>query len=178
MPYSVNIRSDDASSANIRLLWDRCALLEPAASMRSLQYPPHITFAIYDDISREVLVNAFDTAVEGVPPLTVRFDSLGYFDAPHAIVLWAKPALPPEFADFHRRIHSFIDVESCRQNYRPGVWIPHCTLATAVDHCRREEAIALVSQKIEAFEVKFDVADCAYFKPVEVIHEKALSKIA
>ena len=174
MPYSVNIRSDDSSSSNIRLLWDRCALLEPAPSMRSLGYPPHLTLAIYDDISRELLVNAFDTAVQDLPSLTVRFDTLGHFDAPHAIILWAKPALPPELADFHRRIHTLIDVESCRQNYRPENWIPHCTLATAVDHNQREEAIALVSQKIEDFEVTFDVADCAYFKPVEVIHEKLL----
>lgn len=142
--------------------------------MRSLQYPPHLTLAVYDDISADALFKAFDAAVVDLPALTIRFEKLGYFDAPHAVILWAEPLLPPEIADFHQRIHNTLGAKSCRPNYRPGTWIPHCSLATAIDRSRREEAIDLAGTSIEAFEVTFDVADCAFFHPVEVLHEKFL----
>ena len=178
MPYAVNIRSEHASAASIRSLWDRCASLEQAPSMQSLQYPPHLTLAVYDDIAPDALIDAFDAALGDLPPLTIRFERLGYFDAPHAVILWAEPLLPGELLDFHQRIHQALGAESCRPNYRPGTWMPHCSLAISIDRSRREEAIALAGTSIEAFEVTFDVADCAFFHPVEVLHEKYLRAVA
>lgn len=55
MPYAINIRSDNKSSDSIRRLWNECATLEESPSMEAMQYPPHLTLAIYDEIKREDL---------------------------------------------------------------------------------------------------------------------------
>ena len=171
MPYAINYRSDNNSSDNIRRLWTECATLEESPSMEAMQYPPHLTFAIYDEIQREDLFAGFAAAVECLGSLTVRFVSLGYFRAPHGIVLWAAPELPQTVLDAHAKIHSTVDPDLCRSNYRPGDWVPHCSLATAINNDREDEAIAIAERAIEPFEVTFDAADCASFMPVQVLKE-------
>ena len=175
MPYSINIRSDSVSSAPIRTLWKECALLEDQPSMESLNYPPHLGLAVYDDIDETVLFDAFDAAFANMSKVIVRFEKLGYFEAPDRIILWADPVLPSVISGLHGRIHKLINADLCRPNYRPGAWVPHCSLAIAIDRSRRDAAITLSRQSIAPIEVEFDVADCASFLPVEVVREKALS---
>lgn len=171
MPYAINYRSDDASSHRIRQLWKECGSLEDSPSMEAMQYPPHLTLAIYDDIQQEDLFDGFDAAVQCLSSLSIRFESLGFFEAPYGIVLWAAPILPKPVLDAHAIIHSTIDAGLCRDNYRPGVWVPHCSLATAISFDRKSEALAIVEQSIEPFDVTFDAADCASFMPVQVLKE-------
>jgi hypothetical protein len=87
MPYAINIRSDNDSSEPIRALWKICGALEDRSSMEALQYPPHITFAVYDDIDLGQLFDVFDWTFRGLSSVTVRFAKLGYFEAPRAIIL-------------------------------------------------------------------------------------------
>jgi hypothetical protein len=110
--------------------------------------------------------------------MTVRFERLDYFEAPHAIILWAAPVLPKKVYSVYDHIHSKIDTNLCRPHYRPGAWVPHCSLALSVDLAKKEEAIAMARQSIEPIEVIFDAADCVSFLPVEVLHEKALRSAA
>lgn len=174
MAYAISVRSDNGSSRAIRSLWKTCSVLEVLPSMEALKYAPHITFAIYDDIGLPKLFDVVDSAFENLDRITVRFDRLGYFEAPNAIILWAAPVLPAIAYSVYAHIHSKVDINLCRPNYRPGSWVPHCSLALSIDLARKEDAIALVHQSIEPVEVIFDVADCVSFLPVEVLHEKPL----
>ena len=175
MPFSINIRSDNDSSDPIRSLWEECAILEELPSMEALAYPPHISLAVYDEIDESILFNAFDAIFSRLPTITVRFEELGHFEAPDRIILWANPILPTEIEEIHDHIHQAIDINLCRPNYRPGIWVPHCSLATGINKSRRGEALELMKRSMSPFLVEFDVADCASFYPVEVVREKALS---
>ena len=154
--------------------WDRCAHLETTPSMAALAYPAHITFAVYDALGEAELVAGWRAAADGLKPTTVEFASLGYFVAPHAVIVWARPDLPATLQAAHARVHETIDVTLCRHNYRPGAWVPHCSLATTIDLARKDEAIELADQPIEPFAVLFDVVDCASFAPVKVLRETRL----
>jgi 2'-5' RNA ligase len=142
--------------------------------MERLGYPPHLTLAVYDEISLARLESAFERATTGLTQIVARFEKLGVFMAPHAIILLAAPILPIEARNFHDRIHSAIEPDACRPNYRPGVWVPHCSIATAIDHSRKQEVIDLVKRPLEPFDVVFNVADCASFMPIKVVCEKEL----
>ena len=174
MAYAINIRSDNDSSDSIRSLWKTCGALETSPSMEAMQYPPHFTLAIYDDIRLPDLFAGFESALDSLSRMTIRFESLGYFEAPDAIILWAAPILPKQLLATHARIHSMIDTSICRKNYRPGVWVPHCSLATSIGLNRKDEALTIAEQSIEPVEVTFDVADCASFMPVKVLREAPL----
>ncbi len=178
MAYAINIRSDNNSSQPIRALWKECSRFESSPSMEALEYPPHITFAIYDDAHPSDLFKAFDSAFRHPQTVEIRFESLGYFEAPHAIILWAAPKRSKRITSIHHHIHTQMDVNLCRLNYRPGSWVPHCSLATAIDLSKKDEAIAFAKRPIDPIELIFDAADCVSFLPVEVLREKALSSDA
>ena len=174
MAFAINIRSDNETAGEIRRLWARCGRLEASPSIPAMDYPPHITLAIYNKITPNDLFSAFAAAREHLEPSTIRFDSLGYFEAPHAIILWARPTLPPSWQAAHEAIHASIGAHRCRRNYQPEFWTPHASLATAIDLDRKADALAIVEQSIEPFDVAFDVADCASFMPVRVLKEARL----
>jgi 2'-5' RNA ligase len=174
MAYAISIRSENETSRPIRELWRTCSALEDSPSMEALMYAPHITFAVYDEIDPRRLFEIVDSVFRDFESVTIRFDKLGYFEAPHALILWAAPALPSRVHGAYERIHSKIDAELCRPNYRPGKWTPHCSLALSVDLSRKKQALALAARTIAPFEVSFDTADCVSFLPVKVLHERAL----
>ena len=64
MALAINIRADNASAAEIERLWDQVAAFEDGASMRTLGYRPHLTFAIYDstDIDERAVCDVMQRA--------------------------------------------------------------------------------------------------------------------
>lgn len=174
MAYAVSIRSDNDTCEPIRLIWETCGALEASPSMEALNYAPHITLTIYDDMEVSRLLSVFDFAVCRLDRTRIRFESLSYFEDADRIVLWAVPTLPDTIRAVQTLIHSRIDPNLCRPHYRPDSWVPHCSLATTIALSRRAEAIALANRPIEPFEVDFDVADCISFPPVRVLDERDL----
>ncbi len=69
MAFAINIRSDNESANSIRSLWDMCGALERVPSMQSMQYPPHITFAVYDEIEQNDLFAGFDVVMQNLKKL-------------------------------------------------------------------------------------------------------------
>ncbi len=80
MAFAINLRSDDASAARLRALWKEAARFEDKPSMESLNYPPHITFAIYEEIKLEQLRNVARLAFEEQSRITLSFARIRYFD--------------------------------------------------------------------------------------------------
>ena len=142
--------------------------------MASLNYPPHMTLSIYDDIDPDTLCSVLESAAAGLPLISARFERLDAFVTPSAVVIWAAPILGPEVFSLHERIHSLIEPGICRPNYRPGSWVPHCSLAAAIELSRKDEALDAANRPIEPFEVVFDYADCVSFLPVQVLRERKL----
>jgi 2'-5' RNA ligase len=175
MAYAINIRSDHGTAKRLESLWDMCCKLERVPSMQALGYPPHITLAVYDEVPISNLREGFQSALAALETVTIRFESLGYFQTPHAFVLWAAPNHSQQLMDAHAAIHSKIDISLCRANYRPGIWKPHSTLATAVPLGYSQKVAQVMEQPFHPIEVVFDVLDYAKYPPVNVLEETVLS---
>lgn len=173
MPYAVNVRADNDSAEPIRSLWTKAEEFETSPSMRGLGYSPHITLAVYEELP-DGFPHVLDFVFGRTQRLQIRFERLGHFLAPRGLVLWLGPGDSDCLRSLHESVHAEISPELCRPNYRPGRWVPHCSIATAIDHESRDDALRFVSNDIEAFEVVFDVADCVFFSPVEIITEMTL----
>ncbi len=173
MPFAIGIKAANDTARHIRDLWDRLAGFEDVPSMRALNYPPHITFAVYDRIDGDRLGNSLRHVFAGQPALRLAFERLGVFDGA-SLVVWAAPVRTPALHRHHQAVHRQIDPALCWPHTRPGAWVPHCTLATRIRDDKRAKALAFVDQPIEPFEVVFDTADCVAFAPVRVLGSCAL----
>lgn len=167
MGFAISLRSDHPSARAVRSLWNRVERFEARPSMASLGYPPHITFAIYDDaaIGEPEVRSALKQAGRklGVVPLT--FDAIRFFET-SPMVLWAAPQPSPALQAIHHAIHSSIDPLRCRPYYRPGAWTPHCTLGTSVRDDRREEARSFARGFQDSLTVYFDSLELMSFSPL------------
>lgn len=175
MALAINIRSDDSSAERIEALWDEVAAFESQPSMRSLNYRPHFTFAIYDtlEITANTAWEAMLRAVRGEEQLLVEFGRICWFAGP-PLVLWAEPKKDETLARWHASISAAIDPILCRLHYRPGNWRPHCTLGTQIADAKRDDAIAFAQSFNGNISVLFDVVDCVAFPPVRVVAEQGL----
>ena len=175
MGHAIAIKIENGSAESIKSLWNICGSLENAPSMRALNYPPHITMAIYEEISESDLFSTFDSVASELDQISIVFTNLKTFETENTIALWAEPMNSEELIWLHQKIHSMLDPNLCEQYYRPENWIPHCTLATEIDISRKNDVATLINNSIEPIRVVFDVIDCVSFFPIEVVREKKLS---
>jgi len=175
MGFSLNIKASNSSARALTELWDVVGAFEETPSMRALGYVPHFTFAIYDsdEVSDDLRLAAIEQAAarEAGPHLT--FDRIRTFAGP-PLVLWADPRSQDQLMRMHAAIHRIIDPKLCRPHYRPGSWVPHCTLAMNIRADRHTEALAFAQDFRGGVEAIFDVIDCVTFPPLRVTAEKRL----
>jgi 2'-5' RNA ligase len=175
MPFALSVKSVNATADAIVSLWDQVSAFEDFPSMRALNYPPHITFAIYDSpaASEQLAIAAMRRIARERPAIELSFDRIRTFDGP-PLILWAAPEPREALREIHDQIHSAIDPKFCRPHYRPGNWVPHCTLATRTLPDRNPDALALAGAFRGSLRVVFDVVDCVRLEPLNVVAESRL----
>jgi 2'-5' RNA ligase len=175
MPLALSLKSDDATAGAITSLWDQASTLEDAPSMRSLNYPPHITFAVYDFLppGEQLAIATLQRVAKGRSAIELAFDRISTFEGP-PLILWADPEPKDVLREIHEQIHSAIDPGLCRPYYRPGSWAPHCTLAMRTLPDRNRDALAFAGRFRGGIRVVFDAVDCVRLEPLNVVAELRL----
>ncbi|MBB2754980.1 UNVERIFIED_ORG: 2'-5' RNA ligase [Rhizobium aethiopicum] len=175
MPYGISLKCLNETASPVFKLWDEAAAFEETASMRALNYPPHLTLAVYDEFSSDRLAAALERVFRGHSAVTVSFSGASYFEN-EFIVLWARPIADNALFQLHAALQQEIDPAYCHEHYRPGNWVPHCTVAAKVPKAKSEIAINWANENRMQFAVSFDAADCVRFPPVEITSEIALTQ--
>ncbi len=120
---------DEETDAAIRGLWQ---LIEDAglpSFMPGLNYPPHVTLLVCENIDLQGMREGLARFIAENPPMPVRFSGLGFFgEKERVIYLAATPSRP--LLDLHYRFHELTAPFVTGQNayYQPGTWVPHVTL--------------------------------------------------
>lgn len=129
MALAVCLLFDSRSDLTIRRLWLR---LEDVGVPTLLSHThglhvPHLSYAVL----RGVDLPAVREALERLPdsgPITLHFDAIGMFRRSRT---WLVPAVTSDIARRQERVVEAVESTGAdlHQHYRPGVWVPHCTLA-------------------------------------------------
>ena len=173
MGGAISICANNSTREKIVSLWREAGRFENNPSMLALNYPPHFTFAIYDEIVQEELHQAARMAVAGLEPVRVTFKRINYFDV-SPLVLWASPEKTEQLEDIHHTIHTHLAASKCREHYLPDRWVPHCTLAVDIKDDKRRAALEFAWKDFDPFEVIFDSVECVSFPPVVVTERLTL----
>ena len=174
MIHAISLKSTNETAAEVFKLWDEVAVFEHTPSMRALNYPPHFTLAVYEECPSDPLDDVFDRAFGSQFEVSIDFSRISYFQN-EFLVLWARPVVNDALLRMHAALHREIDSGICHEHYRPGNWVPHCTLATKVPQAKSAEALSWAKQSRKQFSVTFDTADCVRFPPVDVLTEVRLA---
>lgn len=129
MALAVCLLFDDKADRALRALWTRLELLGVPTlhSHTHGHHAPHLSLAVL----REYHVEAVLAAVSALPeaaPTTLHFDAVGLFRRGRC---WLVPAVSSELAARQERVVRAVAGTGAdlHRHYRPGLWVPHCTVA-------------------------------------------------
>ena len=163
MPYAVELALDAAPAAAVRRVWREMDDAGIGYMARS-GVRPHVTFGIWDtlepDAGAELTAFAAETA-----PVRLTFASMGSFPG---VAVFLAPTVTAELLDlhagFHRRFGS-LGRGSC-EHYRPGRWVPHCTLAADLEPDQLGRALAIAGRVPLPLECRLVEVGIVQFRPV------------
>ncbi|HWB35307.1 MAG TPA: 2'-5' RNA ligase family protein [Rugosimonospora sp.] len=143
MVAALELYLDPVADRRLRRLWD--ALEEAGVpSLRDLthgRHRPHVSLVAAPELHGAGLVGALD-GLDVAPPLRLQLDHVGLF---RGRVLWLGPVPTAELLAHHAAVYARLAAAgaSAFDEYRPGAWVPHCTLSMRVPHARIPDALRL-----------------------------------
>lgn len=163
---------DETTEQCVREAW---AALEDhgiasAASTYTTDYRPHVTLAIVDTPDAARLTPRLRRLLDDAAGLRLTMTGLGFFltgRAPAYLVVSPTTELLTLHARVHRTIERTTGPARSWSYYRPGSWIPHCTLAMGVG-CQSSVAEALAGVSLPVSGTVSSAELVALPAPVEV----------
>ena len=140
VPYAVQLLLDARAAEKVRGVWNALRDAGVSSIMIDLCSRPHVTLAVYEDLEVEPFETQVKAFFAGETSIDVPLSGVGTFHGEEG-VLYCSPVVTPELLALHERFHKRFDhlAEGAWAYYRPGSWVPHCTLAMLVpDHLRGE----------------------------------------
>ncbi|MBV9088757.1 MAG: 2'-5' RNA ligase family protein [Mycobacteriaceae bacterium] len=144
MALAVCLLFDRRSERAVRALWDRLEGLG-VPSLRSHthgRHVPHVSYAVlrrWDDPG----VTGALAALGGGPAVRLHFDGVGLFRRGRT---WLLAGVSADLAARQQRVVDAVAAAGAdlHKHYRPGVWVPHCSLAPRVPLAQLPEVATAV----------------------------------
>ncbi|HEX2285214.1 MAG TPA: 2'-5' RNA ligase family protein [Mycobacterium sp.] len=129
MALAVCLLFDRRSERAVRALWDR---LEEhgVGSLRSHthgRHVPHVSYAVLRRWDDDAVAGAL-TGIDGGEPVELSFDGIGLFRRGRT---WLVAGVSADFVARQQRVVEAVTATGAElhKHYRPGIWLPHCSLA-------------------------------------------------
>jgi hypothetical protein len=129
MALAVCLLFDAHSEQVLRRLWQRLEAdgVPTLLSHTHGRHVPHLSYAVLRSFDTAKVADALDLLPdEG--PMTLHFDAIGMFRRSRT---WLVPSVTSDIARRQERVVEAVESTGAdlHRHYRPGVWVPHCTLA-------------------------------------------------
>lgn len=141
----------------VRGLWQRLEAqgVPTLLSHTHGRHVPHLSYAVLRSGDRDKVTDVLDLLPDEAP-MTFHFDAVGMFRRSRT---WLVPAVTADIARRQERVVEAIESTGAElhQHYRPGVWVPHCTLAPRTT-LQRLPAVAAAAFEVLPFVTTADRA--------------------
>ncbi|MBW6432851.1 2'-5' RNA ligase family protein [Actinoplanes hulinensis] len=131
MVAAIELYLDVDTTRRVRNLW-RALDAEGIPSLGSLhqKHRPHISLAAAHRIDPHAVAEAL-SGFEVARPLPLSIDFVGQFVGR---VLWLGVTMTEDLLSHHRAVHDRLSSAGVEiwDHYRPGRWVPHCTISLRV----------------------------------------------
>lgn len=134
--FAVELLFDAEAEAAVLQVWRDVRARTGSSVLFDLASRPHVTLAVYEERDGPRL----DRAVRAFPAPATPFllSSAGAFPGDEGIAFLA-PVVTDALLALHRRWHDASP--GSHDLYRPGQWVPHCTVGVLIDAAARSEAL-------------------------------------
>lgn len=171
MAFAITIYFDSSTEALLSQLWKKFDAAE-LPNIKERAFRPHITLCIYREINCadcECKINEIST---DFTLHEITLDHLGIFNNADS-VLFLAPTPTEKLLEMQKKVFQILDdfAEGPWDMYKPGKWVPHCTLANDLNKDQLIKAIELSHQielPIQAHIAQIGIVE---FDPIQPIFE-------
>ena len=174
MPYALELGLDDHAAAIVRRLWHDLED-EGIVHMARSGARPHVSVGIWDSLDRDAAEAELTRFAGEAAPVPITLASVGFFPQ---VAVFLAPTVTSELLALQAGLHArFSRVGAAPwEHYRPGGWVPHCTLATDVtpeQFTRALEVARRVALPIACRLVEIGIVE---FRPVKQLISRPLGR--
>jgi 2'-5' RNA ligase len=169
MPYAIELYLDNESGEKVQLIRDK--LKEKGINVDE-GARPHVSLAIYQDLNLQVFEKQLGEFAKQNKFFDIVLASIGIF-ATEASVVFLAPTVTSELLRFHKGFHDFFkeNDNAAWDYYRPGKWVPHCTLAMDLTNEMVSGAVEIVRQFSLPIQGRVDRIGVLEFSPNKHLFE-------
>lgn len=130
MNYGAAFVFDTQTEAAMRGIWQSVADAGLPSFMLGLDYPPHLTIFLAEEVDEPGLRAALVKLAAAASPLELSFPAVAHFMGGGAVAYLA-PIVNCPLLDLHRAVWDAATpfTRGRPDYYTPGVWVPHATVA-------------------------------------------------
>ncbi|GIF62295.1 2'-5' RNA ligase [Asanoa ishikariensis] len=132
MVAALELYLDTDATRRLRALWKALEAegIPTLASLQDSKHRPHVSLAAASQLSPSAVASALGDAPVG-RDLVLDLDFVGQFVGR---VLWLGVTPTEALLERHRAVHDRLAAGgvSVWDHYRPGLWVPHCTVSLRV----------------------------------------------
>lgn len=169
MGYAVELFYDDEAEKAVREIWDGLGAALGKPSLSALGARPHVSLAVYnDDLDTAGFSERLREFAQSIDPFEFCLRSLSAFTRQDGVVFLA-PVVTRRLLVVHGRFHEeFSQYEnSVMAHYRPGNWVPHCTVAIDLVAAEVKEAVGYCRAAFQPVSGQFREIGLVEFRPVK-----------
>ena len=142
MALAVCLLFDRRSERAVRALWDRLEE-QGVPSLRSHthgRHVPHVSYAVLRSWDPTAVTAAL-ARLNGGEPVQLSFDGIGVFRRGRT---WLVAGVSAEFVARQERVVDAVTATGAElhKHYRPGIWLPHCSLAPRATLAQLPDVVA------------------------------------
>jgi hypothetical protein len=134
---------DTDATRRVRALWDayEVAGIPSLRGLADRRHRPHLSLVAAEALDPRAVAAALE-GLPAAPPLRLDFHHVGQFVGR---VVWLGPAPTAELLEHHARVYARLAAAGIEVSdlYRPGCWVPHCTLSMRVPRPMISDAVRL-----------------------------------
>jgi 2'-5' RNA ligase len=177
MSYAVVFYLDPIKAAPLQAVINELGSKNIAPYMHNIQLQPHITLAIYDRLECQVCEQKIAAFAKEVHGFNLLFSSIGIFDNTNPVV-FAAPTLTRALLELHQRLHTLLEDEAHHpwEIYKPGLWVPHCSLAVEFPQQNLYQALEICLQLELPLQVPVSTLGVMQFEPISPLYDYPLKK--
>lgn len=130
MPFDVCLFLDGRTEDEVRRVWRVLRTRGISSPLIRSGGRPHLTLAIWEELDPDPRLLALSELAGKTAAFPVTFSAVGTF-GPGSGTVFLSPSVGRELVTVHERLYRIMyDLAGSSEGlYRPGSWVPHCSLS-------------------------------------------------
>lgn len=169
---SVELGFDPGAAERLADLQGRLAEIYGGPKITELGVSPHLSLTVFQDGEPDFLRDELETLAARFETFKLQLESVGSFPTAEGVI-YLSPDPSAELKTVHRYLHTRLAArgEPGHPYYRPGSWIPHCTVASEVPKALIGAVMASPALAEALGEVRVETIQAVAYRPGQALYK-------